>query len=112
MTTSSPSELKMAVNYNIDILTQLSAVSSNNESAAESSYSSDEDSSVTYSTYEEICYLKMKDEGKLRVLLAMIIGSNCDKLKNIFDEHVKAGRLQKASVCLRGKIEYLDEINR
>ena len=112
MTTTSPSELRMAINSNIEILTQMRDAGSSVENTAESSSLSDEDSSVSYSSYAELCYFKTKDEEQTRVLLAMIIGQNCDDLRQRFDEHVKAGRLQKASIRLHGKIEYLGEINR
>ena len=112
MTTTSLSELRVAINSNIEILTQMRDAGSSVENGAESSSLSDEDSSVSYSSYAELCYTKTKDKEQTRVLLAMIIGQNCDDLRQRFDEHVKAGRLQKASIRLRGKIEYLGEINR
>ena len=52
------------------------------------------------------------EDAKVRALLAMLIGLEYPELKVKFDEHVKEGRLTKSSIRLRGKIEYLSEINR
>ena len=93
MTTPSPSALRMAINSNIEILTQLSDAESSAQNTAESSSSSDEDSSVSYSSYAELCYIKTEEKEQVRLLLAMIIGLNCDELKNKFDDRVKAGRI-------------------
>lgn len=101
MTTTSPSELRMAINSNIEILTQMRDAGSSVENGAESSSLSDEDSSVSYSSYAELCYTKTKDEEQTRVLLAMIIGQNCDDLRQRFDEYL--GEINRRAHLLEDK---------
>ena len=70
-----------------------------------------DDEAVTSSA--ELCYRKLDDgDDKVRTLLAMLVGLEYTELKVKFDEHVKAGRVTKSSIRLRGKIEYLYEIRR
>ena len=100
MTTTSPCEL---------IQLSVSPASRPSASASPSNILDDE----AVSSYAELCYRKMDDgDDKVRALLAMLVGLEYPELKVKFDEHVKAGRLTKSSICLRGKIEYLSEIHR
>ena len=85
----------------------LVVIDSNSASSDLSSSSSEQE----IQTYAELYYRqKSGEDDKLRTLLAMLIGLECSDLRKEFDNHVKAGRIQKSVICLRGKIEYMNEI--
>ena len=107
MTTTSTSELRMAINSNLELLTELTQLTPSDSASPSGSVSpSNRSDDEAVSSYAELCFSKMTDgDAKVRALLAMLIGLEYPELKVKFDEHVKEGRLTKSSIRLCGKID-------